>query len=229
VNVENSHEPTVYVVDNEPATVSALAQAAAVASLRLVTLRNAEELLAQLNDDPPGCVVTELQLPGMSGLDLQRRLREMGSRLTVVIITATAQPGSVATAMKQGAFDLLEIPVDRARATEVILAAIGKNAVERRHQALIKDAGHRHAQLTAREKEVMGLVVRGMSNKQIAVVLKLSEKTVEIHRGRVMHKMAAPSLAELVRMAVVLGDCPLAMNQPSPNEPCICAGNKPSC
>jgi len=207
-------QPTVYVVDDDPLTVSLLVHWIERAGLRAARYDSAEAFLAQY-DGAPGCLLLDVQMPGMSGLDLQRQMTERGTELPVVILTGTADVPTAVAAMKGGAVDLIEKPVT----AEVLVArlkhALARGAALRDRRAQRDSINARAEQLSAREREVMDLVVAGLANKQIAMRLRLSEKTVEAHRSRVMRKMQAESVAELVRMAVTLDPAPTSPeNQP---------------
>src|SRR3954447_18491991 len=202
-------EPTVYIVDDDPLTVSLLVHWLERAGLRAARYDSAEAFLAEYHG-APGCLVLDVQMPGMSGLDLQRQLNERGAELPVIILTGTADVPTAVAAMKGGAVDLIEKPVTAEVLEARVRHALSRDATRRDRRAQRDGIEARAAQLSAREREVMDLVVAGLANKQIAVRLRLSEKTVEAHRSRVMRKMQADSVAELVRMAVMLDPPPHA-------------------
>jgi two-component system response regulator FixJ len=200
-------EPTVYVVDDDPLTVSLLVHWLERAGLRAERYDSAEGFLEQYQGGP-GCLLLDVQMPGMSGLDLQRQLNERGVELPVIILTGTADVPTAVAAMKGGAVDLIEKPVTAEVLVARVKHALSRDAARRDRRAQRDTIEARAAQLSAREREVMDLVVAGLANKQVAVRLRLSEKTVEAHRSRVMRKMQADSVAELVRMAVTLDPAP---------------------
>ena len=191
----------VFIVDDDSAVRLSLARLLRSAGLDPVAFESPEEFLRNLGADAAGCAILDVTMPGLDGLALQRELASRGSELPVIFLTGHGDiPGSV-QAMKSGAEDFLTKPID----DEVLLAAV-RRALEadragresRRKRAEIR---LRLESLTPREREVMGGVVAGRLNKQIASDLGIAEKTVKVHRGRVMDKMAASSVAELVRMA----------------------------
>jgi FixJ family two-component response regulator len=212
-------QPTVYVVDDDPLTVSLLVHWLERARLRAERYDSAEAFLAQY-DGAPGCLLLDVQMPGMSGLDLQRQLNDRGTELPVIILTGTADVPTAVAAMKGGAVDLIEKPVTAEVLVARVQHALTRDAALRDRRAQRDTISSRADQLSAREREVMDLVVAGLANKQIAVRLRLSEKTVEAHRSRVMRKMQAESVAELVRMAVTLDPAPTSPE----NEPPALAG-----
>jgi FixJ family two-component response regulator len=190
----------VFIVDDDPAVRLSLARLLRSAGLEPIAFESSEEFLRNLGADAAGCAILDVTLPGLDGLALQRELASRGSELPVIFLTGHGDiPGSV-QAMKGGAEDFLTKPVD----DEVLLAAV-RRALEtdragresRRERAEIR---LRLESLTPREREVMRGVAAGRLNKQIASDLGIAEKTVKVHRGRVMEKMAASSIAELVRM-----------------------------
>ena len=197
-------EPTVFVVDDEPAIRDSLAMLLRSVGLASRTFPSAPAFLEALDASAPGCVVADVRMPGMSGLELQEALRARAARLPVIIITGHGDIAMAVRAMKAGAADFIEKPFNE----QVLLDAV--------HRALAQ--GHadpapagsnraeieaRMATLTPREHEVMLLIAEGRPNKVVATRLGLSTRTVEVHRAKVMEKTGARSLAELVRMAIV--------------------------
>jgi FixJ family two-component response regulator len=213
-------EPTVYIVDDDTLTVSLLVHWLERAGLRAEKYDSAEAFLEHYRG-APGCLVLDVQMPGMSGLELQRKLNERGAELPVIILTGTADVPTAVAAMKGGAVDLIEKPVTAEVLEARVRHALARDAARRDRRAQRDTIEARAAELSAREREVMDLVVAGLANKQIAVRLRLSEKTVEAHRSRVMRKMQADSVAELVRMAVTLDPPP---NAPANDRPSALAG-----
>ncbi len=191
----------VFVVDDDPGVRKSLSRLLRSAGLEALAFESPEEFLRNLGADAAGCAILDVAMPGLDGLALQRELASRGSELPVIFLTGHGDVPRSVQAMKGGAADFLTKPVD----DEVLLAAV-RRAVEadragrasRRERTEIRE---RLASLTPREREVMEGVVAGRLNKQIAADLGIAEKTVKVHRGRVMEKMAASSIAELVRLA----------------------------
>jgi len=169
--------------------------------LAVETYPSAEAFLKEFHNQP-GCLVTDIHLAGMSGLELQQELLKRNATMPIIVITGQAQVPMAVRAMQNQAVDFLEKPFDVAVLGERIRQAIDLDASRRQKASQRSDAIERLSRLTPREKEVMQCVVQGMSNKQIASQLQLSEKTIEVHRGNVMRKTAADSVAELVRLSL---------------------------
>ena len=204
---EARHEPdaVVYVVDDDPSVRRALSRLLRSVGLSVETFANAQAFLAAPPADLPGCLVLDVRLPGPSGLDLQSALRESHRPLPIVFITGHATVSTSVRAMKGGAVDFLQKPFNDQDLLDCIQRAIETSRRLRADQAEHADLAQRHAALTGREREVLELVVTGMLNKQIAAALGIAEKTIKVHRARVMDKMRAASVAELVRLAEKLG------------------------
>lgn len=190
----------VFVVDDDESVRRSLRRLLASAGFAVETFASAEEVLARGRPVGPACLVTDLQMPGVTGLELQERLASDAIRMPMVFITGHGDIPSSVRAMKEGAVDFLTKPFD----DEELLGAV-RRALARDAEALAKWDGVRSVRaraerLTPREREVMDLVVTGMLNKQIAYDLGTSEKTIKVHRARVMEKMEASSVAELVRL-----------------------------
>ena len=196
---------TVYIVDDEESVRRALARLVRSVGLAVETFSTAQAFLDRERVDRPACLVLDVRLPGLSGLDLQTALGARQETLPIIFITGRGSIPMSVRAMKDGAFDFLRKPVE----SEELLDAI-RRALTRSRDALGRLAERnalaaRLAMLTAREREVLELVVAGMLNKQIAVELGAAEKTIKVHRGRVMKKMEAESVADLVRMTQKAG------------------------
>jgi len=199
-------EPVVFVVDDDRAMRESLTWLLDSVGLRVRSYANARDFLAEYDPAQPGCLVLDVRMPGMSGLDLQAELARRGVELPTIVITGHAEVSMAVRAVKAGAIDFIEKPfsdqllLDRVRqALEIDLEA---REVRRRRE----DARRRLATLTAREREVLDLVVAGKANKEIASALGLSTKTVEVHRAHVMSKMCVDSLAELIRITLLAGE-----------------------
>lgn len=197
-------DTTVFVVDDDAAVCDSLRFLIESVGLPVRTFSSADEFLAAYTPDQPGCLVLDLRMPGMSGLELQEQLARQKCALPVIIITAHGDVPTAVRAMHAGAVDFMSKPFSDQNLLDRIHQALTKDAQARRGQAVRAGIAARVALLTPREREVMDLVVSGMPNKGIAAQLELSAKTVETHRARVMDKMQARSVAELVHMALTL-------------------------
>jgi FixJ family two-component response regulator len=196
----------VYVVDDDESICRALARLLRSAGLDVETFGSAKEFLQHPVADRVTCLVLDVRLTGLSGPELQRALREADRPVPIVFITGHGDVPTSVRAMKDGAVDFLQKPFADAELLDCVrrgLALSGRIRAERAERAELRG---RHATLTPREREVMSLVVTGKLNKQIAIDLGIAEKTIKVHRGRVMEKMRADSVAALVRMAEKLGE-----------------------
>jgi RNA polymerase sigma factor (sigma-70 family) len=193
-------EPTVFVVDDDQAMRSSLKWLIESVGMRVETYGSAQEFLSHYYPGRAGCLLLDVRMPGMSGLDLQDHLTRASIRVPVIIITGHGDVPMATRAMKAGAVDFIEKPFNDEVLLDSIRNALLADAQQRAFQAERAEVATRLAHLTPREYEVMEMVAAGMSNKQIALDLGVSAKTVEAHRARVMEKMAAGSLADLVRM-----------------------------
>ena len=196
--------PTVYIVDDDDAIRSALRLLLKSVGLAAATVASAQEFLATYDPQQPGCLILDVRMPGMSGLELQQQLNLRGAIIPVIFITGHGDVPMAVEAMQQGAFDFLQKPFRDQDLIERIQRALAKDQTGRaelRERTRIKE---RLESLTAREREVLELVTSGKPNKIMAADLGVSQRTVEIHRARVMEKMRASSLAQLVRMVLDL-------------------------
>jgi FixJ family two-component response regulator len=190
----------VFVVDDDSSIREAIKSLISLVGLRVETFASAQEFLQYERPDLPGCVILDVELPGLSGLDLQQELAAHGIKLPIIFITGYGDIPMSVRAMKAGATEFLTKPFRDQDLLDAIHQAVEHDRVARQHSREIADLRDRFEALTSREREVMSLVVAGWLNKQIGFELQISEITVKIHRGRVMAKMGAQSLAELVRM-----------------------------
>ena len=192
----------VYVVDDDQAVRDSLRWLIESVGLHVKTFSNGQELLENVNESEISCLVLDVRMPGISGLDLQQRLKNMNAKIPVIIVTGHADVPMAIQAMKAGAFDFIEKPYSDQLLLERIQCAIEQDDCFKQQQAVNNEINERIDSLTPREREVMGLVVGGHSNKSIAKELGVSIKTVEVHRGNLMSKMKASSLSELVRLVM---------------------------
>jgi len=195
-----NQSPTVFIIDNDEPLRASLRFLLESADLVGREFESAEAFLAAYDPDQPGCMILDVRLPGMSGVVLQETLRDLGCRLPIIVTTGFADVGTAVSMLKRGAFDFFEKPFSDAQLLERIHQAMGFDASRRRVSAQREALSARIACLTAREREVFQEVVHGKANKVVALEFGISEKTVEVHRARVMQKLGANSLAELVRM-----------------------------
>jgi FixJ family two-component response regulator len=191
----------VFVVDDDPAMRCSVANLIRSVGLSVQAFASAQDFLAGERPDMPGCLVLDVRLPGLSGLDLQERMAEAGLTVPVVFVTGHGDIPMTVRAMKAGAVEFLTKPFREQDLLDAIHRALDRDRSLREERADLDTLRRRYAALTRREREVMGLVVAGRLNKQIAGEVGASETTVKAHRHQVMEKMGAASLADLVRMA----------------------------
>ncbi|HEX6987171.1 MAG TPA: response regulator transcription factor [Planctomycetaceae bacterium] len=196
---------TVFIVDDDPAMRKSLAWLVESVDLRAETYETATAFLDRFDPERPGCLLCDVRMPGMSGLELQERLRAIGSQIPVIMITGYGDIACAVRAMKAGAVDFLEKPVSDQTLLDHIQRAIERDSAIRAARGELLKIRQRFGLLTRREQEVMSLVVEGHSSKEIAGVLGVSFKTVEAHRAKIMRKTEARSVPHLIRMSLMRG------------------------
>lgn len=195
--------PTVFVIDDDPAVLQSACWLVESAGRCVEVFDSAEAFLESYSSGRAGCVLTDVRMPGLDGLQLQEELRKQGYTIPVIIMTAYGDVSMAVRAMKAGAVDFLEKPYGDQELLDLIEEVIRKDADIRQKQKGINAARVKFQLLTPREKQIMELIVQGLSNKQMAMQLSISTKTIEAHRSKVMGKMQAGSIAELTQLAAL--------------------------
>ena len=204
MNDEGVAVPSVYIVDDDPAIRKAMEFLMRSVGLEHAIFHSGDAFLAQYTSDMAGCLVLDIRMPGLGGLELQQKLVDIGSTLPIIFITGHGDVPMAVEAMQKGAVDFIQKPFRDQDLLDRIGEAMAADRDRRSERQKQHDVAERVAQLTHREKEVLDLVVTGKPNKVIAYELGVSQRTVEIHRARVMEKMEARSLADLVRMFMMI-------------------------
>jgi two-component system, LuxR family, response regulator FixJ len=202
---DTKRKPVVYIVDDDDGMRRALTVLITTVGYQPVAFAKPTEFLAKYDPNQPSCLVLDVRMPEMSGLEVQQQLNKKGSMLPVILISGHGDIPMAVQAMKDGAFDFLQKPFRDQELLDRINGALKRDAENRESVDRLADLKAREESLTPREREVLALVVDGKANKVIAIDLGLSERTVEIHRANVMEKMGARSVAHLVKMHLMLG------------------------
>jgi RNA polymerase sigma factor (sigma-70 family) len=195
-------EQTVFIVDDDVAVRDALALLLGLKGYRTAIFSSAEDFLAAYRKDWRGCLVLDIKMGGMSGLELQSRLASQGIEMPIVIITGHGDAASARTALKSGAIDFLEKPLDEEQLVAAVGSALERDARRRAEKVVGDETSSRLARLTPRERQVMDLAAAGRHNREIGEALGISPRTVEVYKARLMEKLQARNLSELIRFAL---------------------------
>jgi RNA polymerase sigma factor (sigma-70 family) len=198
----NTFEPTVFLVDDDPAVRDSLSLFLGLKGLRIQPFTSAEDFLAIYQAQQPGCLVVDVQLGGMDGLSLQSRLQEKGINLPVIVMTAYGDVATARAALKGGAIDFLEKPIDVELLYKAVHEALDRDRMSRIREIEKTELQAHLALLSEREKQVLNLMVEGRHNREIAAALGISPRTVEVHKARIMEKCRVPRLTDLLRIVL---------------------------
>jgi FixJ family two-component response regulator len=197
--------PIVFVVDDDPSVRRSTERLIRSAGLEVQVFASAREFLKNPRPERPACLILDLRMPGLNGMDLQHLLTESGIHIPIIFITAHGDVPTSVRAMKAGAVEFLTKPFRRSNLLDAIRAAIERDRSVSKHRVEIEDLRQRYENLTPREREVLSLVAAGLLNKEVAGKLATTERTIKFHRAHIMRKMRVVSLAELVRLVERLG------------------------
>jgi FixJ family two-component response regulator len=211
-------KPTVFLVDDDASIRDALSLLLSLKGMRAQVFTSAEAFLETYQPDWRGCLLTDLRMPGMSGLDLNQSLRQRGVSLPVILLTAHGDVATARAALKSGAFDFLEKPVNDELLMDVLTHAVERDAQIHRATTQRSETLEKTGRLTQREREVLVLLSRGLQNREIAAELQISPRTVEVYKARMMEKLDCRSLADAVRMGLALEPEPAA-GESEPDRP----------
>jgi two-component system response regulator FixJ len=200
-----NEDGTVFLIDDDPGVRDSLTLLLSLKGVRTQPFANAESFIETYRPDWSGCVLTDLRMPGMTGLELQAALRERQVDVPVVVLTAHGDVATARAALKNGAFDFLEKPIDDAMLVDVLRNALRADRERRAAVTARSSADARIERLTGREREILTLIAAGHQNRDIATQLGISPRTVEVHKARIMEKLECDSLAELIRMNLAAG------------------------
>jgi FixJ family two-component response regulator len=200
-----AEQPVVFVVDDDASVRASVSRALRTVGLEVESFGSTREFLQSKRPDAPGCIVLDVRLPGVGGIELQRELMKSNINLPVIFISAHGDIAMSVRAIKSGAVEFLTKPLREQELLDAVNAGIERDRARRQEATFVAELQQRYKSLTPREREVLALVVSGRPNKQIAAQLELSEVTVNVHRSQISRKMRATSLVELVRMADKLG------------------------
>jgi FixJ family two-component response regulator len=198
-------KPTIFIIDDDAPIRKSLSRLLRSVDYTVETFPSADEFLRREHFDGVGCIVLDVKMPGLSGMDLQEELSKADYHMPIIFITGHGDIPMSVQAMKKGAVDFLAKPFDGEQLLQAVRTAIGKDREARALHAEVRKIRRRIELLTPREKEMLRYVITGMLNKQIALKLGISEKTVKVHRGRIMEKLHVDSVAELVRLSQMAG------------------------
>lgn len=200
-------KPIVFIVDDDASVRTALEDLLRSVGLEVKSFGSTQDFLHHKRTDAPGCIVLDVRMPGQSGLEFQRTLATAGIDLPIIFITGHGDIPMSVRALKAGAIEFLTKPLHEQQLLDAIQVGIDRDRAQRQKAKTVAELQERLEALTARERDVLTLVITGQMNKQIAAQLNVSEATIKVHRGQIMHKMRARSLVDLVRMADTLGVC----------------------